>query len=73
MTVKGGQTATADVLDDPILRDRIGLLSRELFGTTYGADVYPIEESSKPKSKVAAPNLRIGYFSWDASSGKGTS
>ena len=69
------------VIDDPILRDRMGLLSIALYGTTYGGYIEAIPPGMALQGKSSAPNLQVspkelnewlsGTAAWIAIEGSG--
>jgi hypothetical protein len=60
VTVRQGNPAPAEPLDDPRLRDRVALLHYALFGTVFGADLEMIGGSPSAQHHFgAAPNLHV--------------
>ena len=59
LTFKPASSASADLLADPQLRDRISLLHVALFGTSFGAELEIIDPSSALRADGAAPNVQV--------------
>lgn len=53
------QERVADPMEDPVFRDRIGMLHLALFGTTYGGDVENLGSASPEARPGKACNLQL--------------
>jgi len=59
LRVKGGSGTGDDPLDNPILHERVALLHKVLFGTTFGGDLEVIVPPDKGGAPPVAHDLRI--------------